>query len=260
LAFSGYLQNKLGEAVYSNMKKIILTVFLCLSLNKAVGQMYFFYDYSDGNTYNASSSAPLISLSSLKTQHNYNPHSPVVSAAFKLGRFTGGFAPTLMNVSQWMSNFVGVDGAYIAEGAFSIAREWFSSGIDNATLAPNEQQLSMIIYNEPVYDGYDLIGYNFNTATKYAILTNPQWLYRGNLSDSYNQGPFQPPQYTFDFNGATFTDGSGQRISRTTGETTVLLGEYVNRVVTLVGVPEPSSLSLCAVGLGGLAMMRRRRS
>jgi hypothetical protein len=245
------------------MNKMILTVFLCLSLNKVVGQMYSFYDYSDGNTYNTSSSAPLISLSSLKTQQNYDPFlQPPVSAGFKLGRFTSGFAPTLMNVSQWMSNFVGVDGAYIAEGAFSTTREWFSSSMDSATLLPNESQLSMIIYNAPVYDGYDynFIGYNFNTATKYAILTNPQWLYRGNLSGSYNQGPYPTPQYTFDFNGATFTDGSGQQISKTTGATTVLLGEYVNRVVTLVGVPEPSALSLLAVGLGALAMVRRRRS
>ena len=31
-------------------------------------------------------------------------------------------------------------------------------------------------------------------------------------------------------------------------------------MVSVTSVPEPSSLSLCAVGLGGLAMMRRRRS
>jgi len=33
-----------------------------------------------------------------------------------------------------------------------------------------------------------------------------------------------------------------------------------NSGITISGVPEPSALSLCAVGLGALAMMRRRRS
>lgn len=78
----------------------------------------------------------------------------------------------------------------------------------------------------------------------------------GSLLYSFNNSP----DYSWKTNVVYFTATSGNEVLSVGGASEPLWVEVDNVSVTAAAVPEPSALSLLAIGLGGLAMIRRRRS
>jgi hypothetical protein len=100
-------------------------------------------------------------------------------------------------------------------------------------------------------------------ATQVAEIVAPVLWNTFNAFDIFDDGQ----NVSVGLNGATYLNFSsafsiGDRISINTGNTTDAQSQSVQSTVDFltVTVPEPSALSLCAVGLGALAMMRRCRS
>jgi len=78
----------------------------------------------------------------------------------------------------------------------------------------------------------------------------------GSLLYSFNNSP----DYSWKTDVIYFTATSDVEVLSVGGASGPLWVEVDNVSVTVAAVPEPSALSLLAVGLGGLAVIRRRRS
>jgi hypothetical protein len=83
----------------------------------------------------------------------------------------------------------------------------------------------------------------------------------------YRVGDWTAPTRSFLFDGTewTYLDAPSAKSTFAFGvDGNTIVGSYNDTSDVSHGfiltVPEPSALSLCAVGLGGLVMMRRRRS
>jgi hypothetical protein len=76
----------------------------------------------------------------------------------------------------------------------------------------------------------------------------------GSLLYSFNNSP----DYSWKTDFVSFTATSADEVLSVGGASSPLWVEVDN--VSVTAVPEPSAFSLLAIGLGGLAMLRRRRS
>jgi hypothetical protein len=181
-------------------------------------------------------------------------------SATRFGTFINGFTPNTGNSASWFSNFVGVNGYLGVLNASSNAGKLSDSitsgdgnaitssvagntGVNSTTLVlPSGSKLYAIFWNAP-YVSNTSGGNTFYPGTssngaQAAILTNPDWI-------------------------MPLTAGNGSDIttfSLTTG-TTALLGalDLANKGITMTLIPEPSSVSLLALGVAGLVALRIRR-
>jgi len=113
---------------------------------------------------------------------------------------------------------------------------------------------------------------NRSSSAKYFVQSNSEWLW-GVQSINTDSNYFEwtdTPNYFYE--GETFVSNGGIVMRQTYVDGQPVIGAYADTpyrawgfgggemTFRLGSVPEPSALSLLAVGLGGLAMLRRRRS
>ena len=177
--------------------------------------------------------------------------------AMRFGTFINGFIPTYANANHWFSNFVGVNGilgvsalngkllgsinAYDGNMLLSPVTSNTGIGANYSAGITTGSQLYAIVWNS-VYKSISLGGNAFDPSAsgiEAAIITNVDW----RMVTSYG---IDTTSYIYSL----------------TPSTTAIVGSFdvVNKSITLqsVSVPEPSSLSLLAMG-GFLVALRRRR-
>ena len=188
------------------------------------------------------------------------------SYLLRFGIFINNFTPTVANFSQWDANFWGGTGAIdgLRGGPINgvYAAEFTAS---NNSLYPVGSQLYLVAYNVAP-------NASVSTATHGVILTRSDWTYQGTTSTTSGRRVTIWNHY-FEVGG---TQVGGNLDEDNPGFITSVsaFSSPINSFSLGTGgpggggvvqtsfdmVPEPSALSLLAVGLGGLAMMRRRRS
>ena len=179
--------------------------------------------------------------------------------AVRFGTFTGGFTPTLGNVSSWFSNFVGVNGYVTLLNAASNAGRLSASitgGDSNAISSPVTSDSG--------------VGANGSSSIAtgsllYAIFWNASYVSNGSGGNTFypadpdlqvgvigNSAWTMPTTSGIDVSTITYTFASG------TGST-ALVGSIDNATkgITLAAVvPEPSTGALMMIGAVGLVAMR----
>lgn len=178
--------------------------------------------------------------------------------AMRFGTFTGGFTPTVANVSSWFNNFVGVNGflvvgggtagrlsASITAGDLQAINAPVSSntgvGADGSRSIAQNAQMYAVIWNSAFVSNTSG-GNSFNpaaTGLQAAVLTNSSWI--------------MPLSQSLDLSTVTFTLSAG---------TTALTGlgsvDLANKGITMAVIPEPSSMSLMVMGLASALAFRRK--
>ena len=190
------------------------------------------------------------------------------SYLLRFGIFINNFTPTVANFSEWDANFRGgtgaIDGLQGGPVLNVYAAEFSAS---NNSLYPAGSQLYLVAYNVAP-------NASVSTATKGVILTRGDWILNGPSSTTSGR-KITWLWYYYDVSrawtgaeGADYSEDNIPGITSTSAFTspfnTLSLGPSApggGQVLqtSFDMVPEPSAVSLLAVGLGGLAMMRRRR-
>lgn len=184
-----------------------------------------------------------------------------------LGYFTGSFTPTTNNFSQWLNNFVGVAGYhkdagsslntvsasitvipspgplndpefgtndYLATVASSQGGPIIAPSTTlGMTLAEN-RQFSLILWNAAK-------GATLGAATEAGIFTNPSWT----ITTQFDVGSPELVDVNFSPSGMVATLGL---VNTAAG----------NRFFELAVIPEPSTMSLLAMGLASVLALRRK--
>lgn len=180
--------------------------------------------------------------------------------AMRFGTFTGGFAPTISNASSWFSNFVGVNG-FVAVGGSSAGR--LSASITAGDLQAINAPVSS---NSGVgADGSKSIAQN---AQMYAVIWNSAFVSIGSGGNAFNPtasglqavvvtnpGWIMPLSASLDPSLTTFTLSSGTVALSGLGSV-----DLANKGLTMVVIPEPSSMSLLLLGLASALAHRKRKA
>lgn len=185
--------------------------------------------------------------------------------AVRFGTFTGGFTPTLGNVSSWFSNFVGVNGYVTLLNAPSNAGRLSVSmtGGDNNSISAATG--NGVVTSD---SGVSATGTIASGALLYAVLWNASYVANGSGGNTFypadpdlqvavigNSAWTMPTTSGIDVSTTTYTFASG------TGST-ALVGSIDNSAkgITLAAVvPEPSTGALMMIGAVGLVALRRLR-
>jgi len=256
LTLSGYLQNKTIEVVFVIMKLPFLTLNAVLMFINAVPSMAQNLDLFDGSTSSNWSRETLLDLGSAEWS---------ISGG-KMNFFTGS-SPTDDN--QVLVKY---------QNPFSNSQDWsFQIGMNNSSGA----QLQVFVSNSNYSDyfgvtlrstlwGAEFPGHAYWGAGGITAAASQQGSIKVDYvsstktySLSYFNGGIDPISNLYPWTELHSYSTSSQagNVNLFVGiQTGVSSANGVAYVDNLVILPEPSALSLCAVGLGGLAMMRRRRS
>lgn len=188
-----------------------------------------------------------------------------VNTAAKLGYFVGGFTPTLANITSWDENFRGYNGFWQASNKrFSVSMSLGDNNVGGGTQTGVTgfgqtnavgSQLYLIgsstAYNSSTHTNSvlnaDYVG--ATSSTPVFVLTDTSWIMPTTtaLDTSTTSFGFTANTALAVFGGTTL--GSSFAFNPTT------------QTGSLVMIPEPSSLSLGAVGLiSVLALYRRKNS
>lgn len=188
-----------------------------------------------------------------------------VNTAAKLGYFVGGFTPTLANITSWDENFRGYNGFWQASNKrFSVSMSLGDNNVGGGTQTGVTgfgqtnavgSQLYLIgsstVYNSSTHTNSvlnaDYVG--ATSSTPVFVLTDTSWIMPTTtaLDTSTTSFGFTANTALAVFGGTTL--GSSFAFNPTT------------QTGSLVMIPEPSSLSLGAVGLiSVLALYRRKNS
>jgi hypothetical protein len=199
---------------------------------------------------------------------------PVLSSyKMRFGSFAAGFMPTAANFSQWNANFNGSTGVHTP--GLSTSTDFTAA--DNSVHTLQSTMFMMVFNISP--------SASIETATSAALLTRQDWV--ANVFGLFEQWGVDRRgndvlreveyNYQYGFIGVDVTDGSNSNSFRNFDEDNYLpltdtssFSSPANDIIIYNGglgvsssfsaVPEPSALSLLAIGLGGLVMIRRRRS
>ena len=196
------------------------------------------------------------------------------SYKMRFGSFAVGFTPTAANFSQWNANFNGSTGAHTP--GLSTSTDFTAA--DNSVHTLGSAMYMMVFNISP--------SASIETATSAALLTRQDWVVNAfGLIEEWGEDRRGNPvlleveyNYQYGFIGVDVSNGGEGRTNsfRNFDEDNYLpltdtssFSSPVNDIIVYNGglgvsssfsaVPEPSALSLLAVGLGGLALVRRRR-
>jgi hypothetical protein len=189
--------------------------------------------------------------------------APLPNYLVKFGIFHSGFTPIPTNLSSWDSNFTGVTASYSGS---QVNAQFFAS--DNLAY-PVGAQFYIVAYDIAPTAA-------ISTATKGIILTRTGWNVGEAIEVEDSRGRPRWKNYWYESTGSwDFTGNFDEHNTLPTGDplnfsspvntvsSTPLSGPFSGLYAVTTSfnmVPEPSALSLLAVGLGGLALVRRRRS
>jgi hypothetical protein len=199
--------------------------------------------------------------------------SALSSYLLRFGIFTNNFTPTAANFSQWNANFAGSTGVFdgVQGGPYgpvpgAYAAEFSAS---NNSLYPLGAQLYMVVYNvAPISisaSASDLAN-AVASATQGVILTRTDWIIQG--PDRQTTGARRWYIYYYDVNGHTRHIGDLSEDNIAPPTSTSAFSSPVNTFSLGTGgvlqtsfdmVPEPSAVSLLAIGFGGWIVLRRVR-
>jgi hypothetical protein len=199
--------------------------------------------------------------------------SALSSYLLRFGIFTNNFTPTHANFSQWNDNFVGSTGVLDGDlgGPYGFSPGAYAaqfSASDNA-LYPLGAQLYVVAYNvAPISitaSASDLAN-AVASATQGVILTHSGWIIQGPERTTTGSRPWY--RYYYDVHGRTrlLGDDSERNVAPIT--TTSAFSSPVNTFslgadgvlqTSFDMVPEPSAVSLLAIGFGGWIVLRRVR-
>lgn len=194
-----------------------------------------------------------------------NGQTALSSYLLRFGIFINNFTPTLANFSQWDANFMGSTGA-LGERVSRYGGQFSAS---NNSLYPAGSQLYMVAYNVAP-------DASVSTATHGVLLTHSNWILSGPSRVFRNGRAVGWTWYYYDVNGAWTAAGdmSESNIAGITSTSafsspfnTLSLGPSVAAgggagqvlQISFDMVPEPSAVSLLAIGFGGWIVLRRVR-
>jgi len=193
------------------------------------------------------------------------------SYLLRFGIFINNFTPTLANFSQWDANFRGSTGAIdgLGGGPYAGWGGGFAAEVSasNNSLYPAGSQLYLVAYNVAP-------NASVSTATKGVILTRGDWILNGPSSTTSGR-KITWLWYYYDVSrawtgaeGADYSEDNIPGITSTSAFTspfnTLSLGPSApggGQVLqtSFDMVPEPSAVSLLAIGFGGWIVLRRVR-
>jgi hypothetical protein len=192
------------------------------------------------------------------------------SYLLRFGIFINNFTPTVANFSEWDANFRGgtgaIDGLQGGPVLNVYAAEFSAS---NNSLYPAGSQLYLVAYNVAP-------NASVSTATHGVILTRSDWILSGPSTNIRNGRVIGWFNYYYEAGGTRISAGDLSEDNPGYITSVSAFSSPINSFSLGTGggfagvgggvvqtsfdmVPEPSAVSLLAVGLGGLAMMRRRR-
>ncbi len=189
------------------------------------------------------------------------------SYLLRFGIFINNFTPTVANFSEWDANFRGgtgaIDGLQGGPVLNVYAAEFSAS---NNSLYPAGSQLYLVAYNVAP-------NASVSTATHGVILTRSDWILSGPSTNIRNGRVIGWFNYYYEAGGTRISAGDLSEDNPGYITSVSAFSSPINTFSLGTGgpggggvvqtsfdmVPEPSAVSLLAVGLGGLAMMRRRR-
>ena len=190
-----------------------------------------------------------------------NGQTDLASYLVRFGIFINNFSPTEANFSQWDANFRGSTGAISGSGGRFAPNDYGGQfSISNNAQYPLGSQLYMVAYNVEA-------GASVASATKGVILTRSDWILSGPESvTSGRRVSWRRYYYAVDGTRVAMGDLAEENIAAVTSTngfsspvSSFSVGSGGVLQTSFDMVPEPSAVSLLAIGFGGWMVLRRVR-